>query len=180
MKKITRVLGVMFLSFLASACSSFLPEKHINSTPFQSFDEARAAIEALVPMQTSRQEFESNGFNPSQHPNIKLLTHSDVVRRLIPSALLKREDLDLGILTCLEARDACRGLEINIEKIERARIGNFYLDLFDFERRVLITGWRFNATILFVNDRVVYRTWGGQPKINETEENRKPLGFFQG
>jgi hypothetical protein len=171
---------VLILIFGASACSSLLPEKHVNSTPFQSFDEARAAIEALVPMQSTRQEFERNGFNPNQHPNLKLLTHSDVVRRLVPSALLKREDLDLGILACLEARDACRGLEINIEKIDRTRIGNFFLDFFDFERRVLVTGWRFNATILFVNDRVVYRTWGGQPKVNETEDARKPFGFLQG
>lgn len=169
----------MFLALLTSACASWLPEAHTNTTSFQSFDEARAAIEALVPMKSDRSALEKNGFNPTKHPNTNILTHADVVRRFVPSTLLRREDLDPGILACLEAGDACRGLEIIGVKIARERKGNFWADFFNFKRRTETTGWRFNALVLLINDLVVYRTWGGQPVVNELEDIRNPLGPFQ-
>lgn len=169
----------LWLVLLTSACSSLLPKAHTDSTSFQSFDEARAAIEALVPMKSDRGTLEKNGFDPAKHPNTNILTHSDVVRRFVPTALLKREDLDPGILVCLEARDACRGLEITIAKISRVRTGNFFADFFNFKRHTETTGWRFNAIILFVNNLVVYRSWGGQPAVNETEVTTNPLGPLQ-
>jgi hypothetical protein len=169
----------LLLVLLTSACSSMLPKARTDTTPFQSFEEARAAIEALVPMQSSRETLEKNGFAAGKHPNTTLLTHADVVRRFVPSALLKREDLDPGILACLEARDACRGQEIVVVKIARERTGNFWADFFNFHRHTEVSGWRFNALVLFVNDVVVYRTWGGQPVVKETEEATNPLGPFQ-
>lgn len=171
--------GMLMLTLLASGCASLLPESHTNTTSFQSFDEARAAVEALVPMKSDRQALEANGFNPAKHPNTVLLTHADVARRFLPSALLRREDLDPGIWVCLEARDACRGLEIIGVKIDKVRTGNFFLDFLNFERNNHTSGWRFNAVVLLVNDLVVYRTWGGQPEINERENTRNPLGPFQ-
>lgn len=164
---------------LTSACSSLLPEAHTESTSFKSFEEARAVIEALIPMKTDRKTMEKNGFDPAKHPNTKLLTHSDVVRLMVPTALLKREDLDPGILVCLESRDACHGMEIAVSKIARTRTGNFFADFSNFRRHTETTGWRFNALILFVNELVVYRSWGGQPAVNEVEINSNPLGPFQ-
>ena len=81
---------ILPLVLLTGACSGLLPEARNQSTPLASFDEARAAIEALVPMKTQRKELEQGHFNPSTHPNIKLLTQADVVRRFLPSALVKR------------------------------------------------------------------------------------------
>lgn len=176
MKKLSYSL---LLALLTSACSSMLPQAHTESTSFQSFDEARAAIEALVPMKSDRKTLEKNGFNPATHPNTKLLTHSDVVRLLVPTALLRREDLDPGIMVCLESRDACYGMEIVASKIAKVRTGSFLADFSNFRRHTETTGWRFNALILFVNDLVVYRSWGGQPAVSEIEVNTNPLGPFQ-
>jgi hypothetical protein len=156
-----------------------LPQAHTESTSFQSFDEARTAIMALTPMKSDRKTLESNGFNPATHPNTKMLTHSDVVRILLPTTLLRREDLDPGILVCLESRDACSGMEINASRIARVRTGNFLADFSNFKRTTETTGWRFNALVLFVNDKVVYRSWGGQPAVSEIEVNSNPLGPFQ-
>ncbi len=180
MRKYLHTPVILSLIVLTSACSSLLPEGRKSSTPFESFEEARAAIEALVPMKSTRQEFEKNGFHHAQHPNITILTQADVVRKFLPSSLVKREELDPGILACLEARDACRGMEIIVSKIDKVRNGGFWSDFFNFERHTVTTGWRFNATVLFVNDLVVFRTWGGQPKVNETENSRNPLGPLQG
>jgi hypothetical protein len=167
------------LMLLASACSSMLPKAQTDSTTFENFDAARTAIEALVPMKSKRSALVASGFNPATHPNTKILTHSDVVRLLVPTSLLKREDLDPGILVCVEARDRCRGMEIVAAKISRTRTGNFLADFSNFRRNTETSGWRFNALILFVDDLVVYRSWGGQPAVLETEVTNNPLGPLQ-
>jgi len=164
---------------LLGGCSAMLPQSSTESTSFSSFEEVRSAFKRLEPMKSDMATLKANGFNPAEHPNTKLLTHSDVVRLLVPSALLKRDDLDPGIVACLEARDACHGLEVDAAKIYRARTGNFFTDFANFNRRTETTGWRFHGLILFVNDLVVYRLWGGQPRVNEVEITQNPLGPLQ-
>jgi predicted SprT family Zn-dependent metalloprotease len=65
---------------------------------------------------------------------------------------------------CLNARDACRGWELNVARISKARTGTFFADFINFKRRTETTGWRFNALLLMVND---------------VEVNTNPLGPFQ-
>ena len=172
-------IGLLALASLFSACSSMLPKAHTDASTFDSFDEARTAVEGLVPMKSDRKALENIGLSPNSHPNVKLLTHADVVRLFVPTSLLKREDLDPGILKCLEARDACSGMEVTESRTSRIRTGNFWTDFANFKRRTETTGWRLDARILFVDDLVVYRSWGGQPAINEVEVKTNPLGPFQ-
>ena len=167
------------LLLLASACSSLLPKSRTDTISFNSFDEARDAVEALVPMKSDRATLAKNGFDPKKLPNTTLLTHADIMRLFLPTAVLSRGDLDPGILACLEARDACTGVQIAGAKIETERKGSFWADFFNFQRHTDTTGWRFNATILFVKDVVVYRSWSGQPAVNEVQETHNPLGPFQ-
>ena len=170
---------LLLVAVLTGSCSTMLPRVRSESSPFMSFEEARNAIDALVPMKSDVTALAQLGIDPVKQPNTTILTHSDIVRRFVPSALLKREDLDPGVLACLEARDACRGWEITAARILKARTGNFFTDFTNFSRRSETTGWRFNALILLVNDRVVYRAWGGQPSVNEIEVNTDPLGPLQ-
>lgn len=163
----------------ATACSSLLPVSHSNASSFTSFEEARNAVVALVPMKSSRSTPANGGIDFAAQPNTKILTHSDVVRLLVPAGLLKREDLDPGILVCVEARDACQGLDINASRIAKTRTGNFFADFVNYRQRTETTGWRFNALILYVDDLVVYRSWGGQPKVDELDVSTRPLGPFQ-
>lgn len=170
---------LVFLLVFLGGCTSLLPRKHTESTTFNTFDEARTAIEAIVPMQSTRQSIEKNGLNFNDYPNAIQLTHADVVRRFLPSTLLKREDLDPGILQCLESRDACRGVELSVSKIHKKRIGNFFADFVNFHRLTHTTGWRFHAVVLFVNDVAVYRSWGGQAVVDQMEDATNPLGPLQ-
>ena len=156
-----------------------LPRVSSLSSPFQTFDEARQVIDALIPMTTHANTLRQLGIDPVGQPNTLILTHADIVRRFVPSALLQRADLDPGVLVCLEARDACRGLEINAARISKKRTGNFFSDFANFSRRTETSGWRFTALVLLVNDVVVYRAWGGQPRIDETEIKTNPLGPLQ-
>ncbi|MBA3059252.1 MAG: hypothetical protein KJ614_02865 [Gammaproteobacteria bacterium] len=170
---------LLLLALQLVGCSSMLPRARSESSPFSSFDEARQAIEGLVPMHSDVAALTRLGITPVQQPNTAILTHADVVRRFIPSSLLKREDLDPGVLACLEARDACRGWEITAARIKKERTGNFWADFTNFSRRSETTGWRFNALILLINDVVVYRAWGGQPRVSDIEVQTNPLGPLQ-
>lgn len=170
---------LLSLALLMGGCSSMLPRTRSESSPFKSFEEARNAIDGLVPMKSTVAALSRLGIDPVQQPNTVILTHDDIVRRFVPSALLKREDLDPGVLACMEARDACRGWEIAGARISKERTGNFFADFTNFSRRSETTGWRFNALILLVNDVVVYRAWGGQPSLNQVEVNTNPLGPLQ-
>jgi len=164
---------------LASGCASLLPVSHSDTSTFETFDQARSAVVALVPKRSTKTVVDSKGLDFSALPNTKFLTHSDVVRLLVPAGMLTRQDLDPGIVACLEARDACNGLEISASRIEKKRTGSFFADFVNYRQRTETKGWRFNALILYVDDTVVYRSWGGQPKVDELDVNTRPLGPFQ-
>jgi hypothetical protein len=164
---------------LTSGCASLLPVSHTDTSPFVTYEEARNAVAALVPMQSTKTTAQQAGVDFAKHPNAKFLTHADVVRLLVPTGILRREDLEPGIVACLEARDACNGLEIHASRIAKTRTGGFFADFVNYRQRTETTGWRFNALILYVNDTVVYRSWGGQPRVDELDVTTRPLGPFQ-
>lgn len=162
-----------------TGCSSLLPNSHSEASSFKTFEEARAAIESLIPMQSNQDTLTALGIEAGKQPNTTLLTHADVVRRFVPGSVLTKQDLNAGIVACIEAKDSCRGLEVLASRIDKVRSGNFFADFLNFSRRTNTTGWRFNAVILLVDNVVVYRTWGGQPAVNETEVHKNPLGPLQ-
>lgn len=173
-------LGLWFtVALLGQGCTTLLPQTHTESPTFQTFDEARQALETLVPNQSTLATLAETGLTPAKQPNTSILTHADVVRRVVNGSVLSKDELDVGIVTCINARNACRGWEFNVARITKARTGSFWADFTNFKRRTETTGWRFNALILLVNDVVVYRGWGGQPVIHEVEVNTNPLGPFQ-
>lgn len=167
------------LILLLSGCSSLLPRSRSESSAFASFDEARGAIDGLVPGQSDLATLQRLGLDPVSLPNTTILSYPDILRRFVTGSVLSKDDLDPGIVTCLQVRDACRGWEINVARIAKKRTGNFLADFTNFSRRTETTGWRFNALILLANDVVVYRAWGGQPVVNELEHNTNPLGPLQ-
>jgi hypothetical protein len=162
-----------------SGCAGLLPKTHSEASAFKTFDEARLAIESLIPMQSDQSTLTALGIEAGKQPNTTLLTHADVVRRFVSGSMLTKQDLDPGVVMCIEARDACRGLELQASRIAKDRTGNFFADFLNFSRRTDTKGWRFNALILLVNNTVVYRNWGGLPAIDETEVHTNPLGPLQ-
>lgn len=162
-----------------SGCAGLLPKTHSEASTFKTFDEAKRAIESLVPMKSNQDTLTALGIEAGKQPNTALLTHADVVRRFVTGSMLTKTDLDPGVVLCIEARDACRGLEVQANRIDKDRTGNFFADFLNFSRRTETKGWRFNALVLLVNNTVVYRNWGGLPAIDETEVHTNPLGPLQ-
>lgn len=170
------LLGV---SLMSGGCTSLLPKSRNETSTFEHFQDAQQALVSLVPMTSSRTTLAELGLDAEKLPNTVILTQSDVLRRFLPSNVLRMQDLDPGVIACIQAREGCRGLEFNIARISRKRTGGFFSDFMNFNRRTETTGWRFNGIVLLVNDVVVYRAWGGQPLISEVDEANNPLGPLQ-
>lgn len=165
---------------LLAGCSSLLPHSEAEiTTHFSSFEEARNTIESLRPFHSTRKTLAETGIDPARQANITILTYTDMLHRFVAGSAIERKDLDSGIVACFEARENCTGWEINISKISKRRTGNVVLDVINYSRRSEVTGWRFTAIVLLVGDTVVYRTAGGQPRVDELETTRNPLGPLQ-
>src|ERR1700675_1816968 len=174
-----RALIASALASLA-ACASWLPKSHtLTLVSWTSFDEAKAAIDKIVPYQSRRAELAAQGIDPVENPAITILNYSDVAQRFAVGAIVGADQLDRGIRECLIAGKSCTGYQIAARRSNRNRVGNFWLDCFNFESENDVSGWPFRATILFVDDLAVYTIYGAQPLIHEQEIVRNPLGPFQ-
>jgi hypothetical protein len=164
-----------------SACSHLLPDARQEvQTPWTSYAAAQAMFDRIVPGKTTLDELKSLGVDPEKTPNVVLLSHADLLRRLLPSVPIDVRQLDPGLQECLSAKDACFGYEIEQLTLDRKRYGNFWLDFLNFKRQVDITGWQFDAVVVIKKETVVYKMWSGKPSVHRFEEERSPLGPLQG
>ena len=174
--------GLFILLMLGlTGCSSLLPHGgSVVDGPWKSFAEAQETFDKIIPYRTTYAELMALKLDPHAYPNITILNYSDVLRRFIPSPAINADSLDGGVKDCIDAKTACRGLEIDQRSIQRKRMGSFLADFLNFKREVDVTGWRFNGVLLIKDGLVVYKLVSGQPMIHETEENKNPLGPLQG
>jgi hypothetical protein len=171
---------IIFLAFLFSGCSGMLPSiKETTKSPWQHFADAKKSFDKIIPNQTRRKDLQKLGFDPFKVPNVKLVTYLDLMKIFLPNQSIKIEDIDPGVRACLETRDACQGYEISPERLNKERLGSVFMDLLNFRRITKTTGWRFQALIVLKDGLVVHKVWGGQPRIDETEDKRNPLGPLQ-
>lgn len=169
---------VLALAGLAAGCASLLPTAQSEvSSPWRTFEEAKAAIERIEPGSTTVQGLREQGIDPYIGTNIQVLTYSDIALRFPIN--VGRERLDPGLRECLESGKTCTGYAISARGVKRERVGSFWNDTLGFKRTVEVRGWNFNALVLLVGDRVVYTLYGGQPNQFETEVTRQPLGPAQ-
>jgi hypothetical protein len=176
-----RSVALVAVAALLAGCTALLPKSKAETEAlWSSFDEARAAIERIEPYRTTREDLRAQGIGTPRDPSITLLSHVDIAVRFPIGGVLREEDVDRGIRDCLKAGKACNAYLINVKRTDRNRVGNFWLDALRFRREVDVTGWSFNALVIFVNDLAVYAVYGGQPVIHEVELERNPLGPLQG
>jgi len=176
------VLGIVPAVVAAAlvGCVELLPKAQTEvRSPWHDFAEAKAAIERIVPYQTTRQELHAAGIDPYATANISLLTYSDIILRFPLGGAVSQDKLDRGLRECLNAGKACFGYAIVARDTKRDRTANFWLDSLGFYRKIDVSGWSFNATILLIDDIVVYTLYGGQPIIRELEVTEQPLGPIQ-
>lgn len=171
---------ILLLSSWLSACSSLLPtSKQSNDLPWHSYAKAQEVFAGITPERSTLADLKQLGISPLT-PNLTLLNHADVTRRLVASATVEIKLLPPRVLQCLAAHAECYAYEIEQKHLDKQRYGNFWMDFLTFNRQVQVTGWQFNALFILQNDLVVYKLWSGKPNIEQLEEERNPLGPLQG
>jgi hypothetical protein len=175
-------LWLLLIAFLLQGCasSSMLPSAQVETiTPWQSFDEAKAAFDRIEPNRSTLRDIRALGFDPHLTANIQILTYVDIINRFRPTQAIGKEDLAPAIRQCLEVKDECRAFEVKSSNIHRQRYGNVLADLFSFRRRTRETGWQFEALIVMDDGLVIYKLYGGKPTIENYEDRKNPLGPLQ-
>lgn len=169
------------LCYALSACSSLLPSgKQEDAFPWPSYQQAQQTFAAIAPGSTTLADLRQLGIQPESTPNITLLNHADLARRLAATSGLDLRLLPPSLQHCLASHASCYALEIEQKHLDRQRYGNFWRDFLNFERKVHVKGWQFNALIILQNDKVVYKLWSGKPNIEQEELEHSPLGPLQG
>ena len=171
---------IVGIAFALTACSGLLPSgKQQTQTPWHSYADAQAMFEKIIPGTTRLAELKSLGVDPEQTPNVAYLGHTDLLRRLIPASTFDIRLLDPGLQQCVSLQSSCFAYEIEQMSLDRQRFGNFWMDFFNFQRQINVTGWQFDAVVVIKNDTVVFKHWSGKPSIRSLERESSPLGPFQ-
>lgn len=172
--------SIIGMALMLSSCSSLLPDTKQNTqTPWKSYADAQAMFEKVVPGKTRLTELKALGVDPERTSNVAYLGHADLLRRLLPAASFDIRYLDPGLQECVAPTASCFAYQIEQVSLERKRFGNFWLDFFNFKRRVDVFGWQFDAVVVIKGDTVVYKLWSGKPSVHQQEEESSPLGPFQ-
>jgi len=172
-------LILVLATTLVAGCAALLPKATAETeTSWKSFEDAKRAYDSIEPGRTTLAELKSLGYDPYLYPNVTVLDNSDVINKYAPASG-RDEYLEAGVRECLRAQTKCSAYSIDLKQTHRDRVGNFFLDFVNFKRRTEITGWKFGAVIVIVNDRVAHKSWSGVPAVHEAEQNTNPLGPLQ-
>lgn len=170
----------LVLIFLLSGCTTLLPnsENRIKG-PWADYEQAQAVFDKITPYTTKVEDLKLLDFDPKSNPNVKIIPFSELIRRFIPPSSIPGYIIDKGISECIISQSACECYELEQNYEGRKRDGNFWLDIFNFDRHVDIKGWQFNALILINNDLVIYKLTWGEPNKKRSESVNNPLGPLQ-
>jgi len=163
----------------AGCKSLFSSSSQRSRTPWQTFEQAQAAYDLVVPHKTTATELKGLGFDPLTTPNIKILTYLDLIRHFIPNASITMNDLEPDVRACIESKDCCHAYELDLDLTDNKRYGNLMLDVFGFNRKTKTSGWSFKALIIVKDDVVAYKLRSGEPNVDRLEKKTKPLGPLQ-
>jgi len=89
------------------------------------------------------------------------------------------DSADPGIRDCILARDQCVAYQFEFGTERRRREGGFMLDFLNFRRVTHVTGWRFEGLVAVRQGIVLFRSHGGEARIDRTERQHNPLGPLQ-
>ena len=182
MKPVLSPLVVALLALVAG-CSSLLPKSKessdSSSQAWQSYRDAEATFERIVPGRTTVAELRALHLDPQTNPNITRLHGFEVRQKFMVNQFVRLEDLDDGVRACVSAGPDCVGWSIDQTSTQTRRTGNAALDLLKLKRETQTDGWRFTGLLLIRDGVVLYKLTGGQPLIRQVVNNDDALGPLQ-
>lgn len=180
MDKPLRMRAALVAMILLTGCSSLLPSvRQRSESVWKSYDEAHTAFDRIQPGTTRLETLWELGFDPRKHPNIEVLNYLDIIRHFIPNDSIPMNSVDEEVRSCLQAKTDCHGYLVSAGFTYRKRLGNAFLDVFNFRRQTQTSGWKFQGLIVMNKDLVVYKLASGQPNILDFEDKKNPLGPLQ-
>lgn len=176
------ILGSFLVASLAACASapSVLPEERsFVQTPFTTYQEAYEAYDNVRLAETTKGQLFTTGYDFATLPNVKELSYLDLIETFMPRDNVTFDDLDPKLRACLKARASCKGYLLQPSHIELDRVGSVMLDVLNFRRTEVTSGWQAQALFVMHNDVVVYKLWSGTQNVSETRQQTNPLGPFQ-
>lgn len=162
---------------LLAGCT-ILPNSNTRSlSKWDSYEDAHKAFDTIVEGQSSHKDVQFLGFTPEGSANVKILNYVDVANMF--GSAFRPEDLPVGVKTCVTSQAKCKGYVVRVTNIQNRRNGNVAADLLGFRKRTHMTGWEFQATVVLVDNLVVYKLWNGTPTMESYDKQNTPLGPFQ-
>lgn len=177
-----RTIAAACLLSLLAACSHLLPRARTDAPrPFGSFGDAAVAAERIVPFRTTAAQLPALGFDAALGSNVQTIPYPEIVTRLMPYSSLALDQVDPGIVACIQATAGCRGYVFRFERGDARRTGSFLLDFLRFRRETHTSGWWLEAFVVVgPGETVLFRNVTGQPRIARVETQVNPLGPLQG
>ena len=177
-RRLISILMITWMTICLTGCSFLLPKTtQKTKSVWQSFDEAKKSFDQVTPGQTSLKELYKMGFNPYKSTNMTIKNFISVRDRFDPKQ--SGNHLPGQIRQCLEMLDSCYSINLEVGGSKSRRVGNFLLDMTSFRRQTVASSWRFEATFIISNQKVVYKVWRGFPKKEVYSDKVKPLGPLQ-
>lgn len=172
----------LLLTFVGSivGCGGLLPRgRAATPSPFEDFEGARAALDKVVPFQTTLAQLKDLGFDAEGGTNVVVIPFPDILGRLVPHPAIPMDAMDAGIRRCLAVQMGCRGYSFHFENQSRRREGGFWADFLNIHRTTVVRGWRFDALVVVGDGVVLFRNHAGQAHIDQVEVQVNPLGPLQ-
>ena len=164
----------------SSGCSFLLPtSERRSSVPWEDFETALTAFDAIELERTGIESLALLGYDPKTSDVIQQLSYLETLRALVPPATVGTEDLPEGVRRCIAAQAGCRSYRAEVTVRNAERMGWLLLDILMFRRTTETRGWDFNATIVLVDERVVFKAWDGNPSFYQFTDKIRPLGPLQ-
>jgi hypothetical protein len=171
----TIILSYLLLIFV-SGCRVLPVTDYKTKSKWGNYIDISNSYDSIVADETDIKELQKIGFHPSSTSNIKIINYLDVANMFAANDNIV---IDKQIIKCINAGNRCFGYDLQLEKINRDRYGNVFLDIFGFRKNTKETGWNFRAVILMLDNVVIYKLRSSQPNILKLEEKKIPLGPLQ-
>ncbi|MBA2589560.1 MAG: hypothetical protein H0U98_13170 [Alphaproteobacteria bacterium] len=179
---------VSLLSFLLLACTSLtmlagcgglLPDqKAASASPFESYDQVVEAFDQIVPGMTQAQDLPNLGFD-ARTGNVDVLSYLNIEERFLPAAGVRWEHLNPAVQACIRAESYCTGYAFHPSRTSSKRMGALVPDVLGFERITSSERWSADVILLVMNGRVIHKVFSGNPRTQNLEDRRQPLGPLQ-
>ncbi len=182
----SKLVSLLCFLFLASAslvvlagCGGLLPDqKAASASPFESYDQVVESFDQIVPGMTQAQDLPNLGFD-ARTGNVDVLSYLNIEERFLPVAGVRWEHLNPAVQACIRAEAYCTGYVFRPSRTDTKRMGGLVPDMLGFQRITRSDRWSAEVILLVMNGRVVHKVFSGNPRTQNLEDRRQPLGPLQ-